>query len=255
MDNDFNRNADSNLNCRSGDNNNCSSSNVYRTTTGGGGEGDTLRFSSRLVSDVEENYYQTIRTPQQADKKAAASTRHNQQLADYQAVLGSPATTSSSRLSDYQTVDSPVAAGRGQQLHQRLFNSPRRSDGPQLPSSAPSNIPVLLSRPWTSASHPPVAASGQSVAAASPRRATTAGDQRNNNGQQQQLVSAVAATTAAALRPQQQQLLSGGEGRIYGTGGSDKTAYRGPVASYNPVNRNMYNLQTGRSSQLSSPSR
>jgi hypothetical protein len=260
-DNDCNRNGDSNLNCRvsSADPNR----NIYRAGGGGGGEGDnnTLRFSTtasnRLVSgDVEENYYQTIRTPQSDKKMGAQQPRplplrhqsHQQvQLSDvYQSVVSSPdksTVSSSGRLSsDYQAVSSssPLAAARGQQQQQRLFASPRRKDGPT--PLAHSNIPVLLNRPWTAASAPLAAsASGSSSVAASPRRAATA-------GQPQQLEPAAVQRTRLS------------EGRIYGTGGSDKTTYsRGPpgmgCSNYNPVNRNMYNLNTGRASQLASPSR
>jgi hypothetical protein len=263
-DNDCNRNGDSNLNCRvsSADPNR----NIYRAG-GGGGEGDnSLRFSTtasnRLVSDVEENYYQTIRTPQ-SDKKGAQQPRpliphhhrHQQvQLSDvYQSVISSPdksTVSSSGRLSsDYQAVSSssPLAAARGQQQQQRLFASPRRKDGPT--PLAHSNIPVLLNRPWTAASAALAAsASGSSSVAASPRRAATAGEQRSMGGVQPQ-----------QLEPAAVQRTRLGEGRIYGTGGSDKTTYnRGPPGvgcSYNPVNRNMYNLNTGRASLLASPSR
>jgi hypothetical protein len=260
-DNDCNRNGDSNLNCRvsSADPNR----NIYRAG-GGGGEGDnTLRFSTasnRLVSDVEENYYQTIRTPQ-SDKKVGAQQprplphhhRHQQvQLSDvYQSVISSPdksTVSSSGRLSsDYQAVSlsSPLAAARGQQQQQRLFASPRRKDGP-TPLAHSSNIPVLLNRPWTAA---PASASGSSSVAASPRRAATAGEQRTIGGgvQPQQLEPSAVQRTRLT------------DGRIYGTGGSDKTTYnRGPPGmgcSYNPVNRNVYNLNTGRASLLASPSR
>jgi hypothetical protein len=257
-DNDCNRNGDSNLNCRvsSADPNR----NIYRA--GGEGDNNTLRFSTtasnRLVSDVEENYYQTIRTPQ-SDKKGAQQPRplphhhrHQQvQLSDvYQSVISSPdksTLSSSGRLSsDYQAVSSssPLAAARGQQQQQRLFASPRRKDGPT--PMAHSNIPVLLNRPWTAASAALAAsASGSSSGAASPRHAATAGEQRTIGGGQ--------------LEPAAVQRTKLTEGRIYGTGGSDKTTYnRGPVGmgcSYNPVNRNMYNLNTGRASLLASPSR
>ncbi len=268
-DNDCNRNGDTNLNCRvsSADPNR----NIYRAG-GGGGEGDnTLRFSTpssnRLVSDVEENYYQTIRTPQ-SDKKGAQQPRpliphhhrHQQvQLSDvYQSVISSPdksTVSSSGRLSsDYQAVSSssPLAAARGQQQQQqqqRLFASPRRKDGP-TPVAHSSNIPVLLNRPWTAASAPLAAASanGSSSVAASPRRAATAGEQRTIGGGGQPLEPSAVQRTRLT------------DGRIYGTGGSDKTTYnRGPpgmgCGNFNPVNRNMYNLNTGRASLLASPSR
>ena len=257
-DNDCHRHADNNLNCRisrPADNNR---NNIYRTV-GEAEAADNMGRLSRLVSDVEENYYQTIHTPQAADKRGG---RPPLLLSDYQSLAGSPAKSTSSsagRLSssDYQAVGSPLAA-RSQPPHQRLFESPRRrAGGPPTQS----NIPVPLSRPWAATSAPvaasaPSSSNFPSAMVGSPRR-----DQKAMHGlPQQQLANAgpaTAATAAAVLRPQPAVLTS--EGRIYGTGGSDKTGiYRGGgqlVPNYNPVNRNMYNLQTGRSSLLASPYR
>jgi hypothetical protein len=108
-----------------------------------------------------------------------------------------------------------------------------------------SNIPVLLNRPsWTASTAPSAI---PSAVAGSPRRtAADSNQQVSSDVQQHQLVTGSSVRAPPALV---------GEGRIYGTGGSDRTAYRGPVPNYNPVNRNMYNLQTGRTSLMASPTR